>query len=325
LGVISGLDVNSPNRLLYSFIDNLNQSDRTLFPTLSPTNSPTQAPTTQPPTFQLFRINLTILSEAREYLGNPFNVTMNSALFVDFFPNSYENMDLDLYLEQKTENSGWVSAASSTSSSCKESINFNVLSNGQYRWRLYVYGSNVSPGLRLNITFRSNIEKSRNFSSPSAPSPTLNPTGYSPSNFPSLPPSNSPSSLPSTSPTTSPSKTTVITLYYVNLTLNSQVRDYLGDEFVLSSAQFLLGGANLISPSLSMDIDLYLEKRIGPFPTNWTKSAASNSASSDEYISGMFPAGSYRWRLTVYNLVLSADLRVNVSFGSNYPICCEIF
>jgi subtilisin family serine protease/fructose-specific component phosphotransferase system IIB-like protein len=54
LGVISGLDANSPNRLLYSRIDNQDQTDRTLAPTMSPTRSPppTASPTTLSPTTQ---------------------------------------------------------------------------------------------------------------------------------------------------------------------------------------------------------------------------------------------------------------------------------
>jgi serine protease len=45
INAISGLDANTPNRLLYSRIDNLNQTDRVL-----PTAAPTRSPTTLSPT-----------------------------------------------------------------------------------------------------------------------------------------------------------------------------------------------------------------------------------------------------------------------------------
>ncbi len=56
MNVIPGLDAASPNRLLYSRIDNLNQTDRTLPPTVAPTRSPTMIKPTLPPTvsFHIF-------------------------------------------------------------------------------------------------------------------------------------------------------------------------------------------------------------------------------------------------------------------------------
>jgi hypothetical protein len=310
LNVISNLDANSPNRVLYSQIENLNQTDRTLAPTVAPTRSPTLppttlSPTTASPTVLTFSRNLLVVSSIRDYYGSEFNASISQFLFGEMFPLSVDNMDIDLALQVKS-GASWSNVRSSTSGTSREQISFTATSAGTYRWRVYVF----SGSSQMNITFRSNIEQSVNFVtvSPTLPPTTLSPT-LSPTASPTVSPTLPPTTLsPTLSPTASP---TALIMFPTNLTVLAAVfKNYFGNEFNASSSQSLIGEMFPLSAD-NMDLDLSLQMKSG---TIWTNVRSSTSSTSRELI--LFTtalAGTYRWRIYVY----SGTSQMNLTFRSN--------
>jgi hypothetical protein len=289
LNAVSGLDASTPNRLLFSRIDRLNHSDRAL-PTLPPTLSPTPILT--------FPVNLTIMSEIRNYHGAEFQASTSQYLFGEFFPlGSSSDLDLDLFLEQKTS-TGWVRVASGETTSNFEKVAYTAVS-GSYRWRLHIFNA-VPSSLRWSFTFRSNILKSLNFST-SIPSP----------------------SPQTSSPTVSPSPLNSVPIFYQTLAIYFNRTNYIGSAFQVSTASVVLGTFIPASsvPSSLIDLDLYLERRVGSTASqwNWVKAGTSIEIGNQESISRLVNPGVYRWRISLYNLNLQPiPSRMNLKFGSNY-------
>jgi hypothetical protein len=157
VNAISGLDSNSPNRLLYSRFDEWTKPYATLQPPI-----PTLPPSSQPPTLQVFSKNLVIQPSVKQYLGREFAVSASQRINGDFFlvsAGSGSGSDLDLYLEFKVGNS-WRSRMFSTSARNEESASFLSLVNAIYRWRIVSFRIQQSS---FEITFRSNILQSIDF------------------------------------------------------------------------------------------------------------------------------------------------------------------
>jgi regulation of enolase protein 1 (concanavalin A-like superfamily) len=79
--------------------------------------------------------------------------------------------------------------------------------------------------------------------------------------------------------------------------------------------------SSLAASNSLIDMDLYLEQRLGRNASqwNWVKAGVSSETGTEEYISRLVNPGVYRWRISLYNLNLQPiPSRMNLTFGSNY-------
>jgi subtilisin family serine protease len=98
------------------------------------------------------------------------------------------------------------------------------------------------------------------------------------------------------------------------LSTSSTSSNRFSSLFWSSTTRQLNGFLEFSAPVAQLDLDLYLEQRIG---SRWVAVTSSEGSTNTEFVSTRITSGTYRWRINVYQSSISSSA---VSFHSTIPV-----